>query len=66
MKIFFYNTTIINLADLSFIKCIEVSTKTTAIHFHMKTKGEVAIITVPTKEVSNLLNQCYEIMKEED
>ena len=65
MKVYFYNTTIINLADVSYINTFNNGgRKTIQIHFYMKSNKEFVSITVPTDEVKSILTECYTIMKE--
>ena len=66
MKVYFYDTTIINLADVSYIDTFCNESKTTYIRFHMKTTKDYKSITVPNDKVKSVLTECYTIMKEKD
>ena len=66
MKVYFYDTTIINLADVSYIDTLCMGKKTTQIRFYMKSTKDHTSITVPNDEVKSILTECYTIMKEKD
>lgn len=63
MKVFMYNNTIINLAEITHISTINLGYGKSQLHFHFITGKEISI-QCETEAVTKLLKMCYETMEE--
>ena len=61
MKIFMYNNTIINLAEVTHISHLDLGYGKSQLHFYFTTGKDVRI-DCKTEAVTNLLQICYETM----
>lgn len=68
MKVFMYESTIINLSEVKYIDVFLSSKIRASIRFHMKGENEeyVSLKDVLSTKVPEILQECYEIMKKED
>jgi len=63
MKVIMINDHIINLA---LVKKIYIGTGKDCIWFHFHDKDDFVCIKIDKKEVQEIFQKCYKIMKEED
>lgn len=61
MKIFMYNDTIVNLAEVTHISHLNLGYGKSQLRFHFTTGKDVSI-DCKTEAVTNLLRICYETM----
>ena len=68
MKIFMYESTIINLSEVKYINVFLTNKIRASIRFHMKGENDeiVYLENVLSTKVPEILQECYEIMKKED
>lgn len=66
MKVFMYESTIINLEEVQYIKVCDTGRVKKTIHFAMKGKDREVCIEVLATSIPEILEKCYEIMKKED
>lgn len=68
MKVFMYEATIINLSEVKYIDVFLENKIRASIRFHMKGENDeiVFLKNVLSTKVSEILEECYKIMKEED
>jgi hypothetical protein len=66
MKVYMINDTIINLAEVQYITVRDTGRVKKTIQFIMKGKDREVYVEVLSTSVSEILQECYEIMKKED
>lgn len=66
MKVYMINDTIINLAEVQYIRILDTGRVKKTIHFVMKGVDHEVRVEVLTTSIPNILQECYEIMKKED
>lgn len=66
MKVYMINDTIINLAEVQYIRVLDTGRVKKTIHFVMKGVDHEVRVEVLTTLIPEILQECYEIMKKED
>ena len=68
MKVFMYESTIINLSEVKYIDVFLANKIRASIRFHMKGENNeiVFLKDILSTKVPEILQECYEIMKKED
>lgn len=68
MKVFMYESTIINLSEVKYIEAFLINKVRARICFHMKGENtEIVLLeNILSTKVPEILQECYEIMKKED
>lgn len=68
MKVFMYESTIINLSEVKYIDVFLTNKIRANIRFHIKGENDecVSLKDVLSTKVPEILQECYEIMKKED
>lgn len=66
MKVYMINDTIINLAEVQYIRVWDTGRVKKTIHFVMKGKDREVCVEVLSTSIPEILQECYEIMKKED
>lgn len=66
MKVYMIENTIINLAEVQYIKVADTGRVKKTIQFIMKGENKTVYVEVLTTSISTILQECFEIMKKED
>lgn len=68
MKVFMYESAIINLSEVKYIDVFSENKMRASIRFHMKGENNdiVFLKNILSTKVPEILEECYKIMKEED
>ena len=66
MRVYMINDTIINLAEVQYIRVLDTGRVKKTIHFVMKGNDHEVRVEVLSTLIPEILQKCYEIMKKED
>lgn len=66
MKVYMVENTIINLAEVQYIKVADTGRIKKTVQFIMKGENKSVYIEVLATSISTILQECFDIMKKED